>query len=103
MDVGYVLWETIICGGGRVKQLLCVVCDKPLKGRQTMFCGPRCKSNYYYHNKLKTDPERMSDRRAYMRDYMSKYYDENPEKYEVHKARMRKYWKVKRGTWEGDE
>lgn len=90
MDVGYVLRETIIFGGGRVKQLLCVVCDKPLKGRQTMFCGPRCKSTNHYHTKLKTDPERMSQRRAYMRDYMSRYYKEKPEKYEIHKAKMRK-------------
>jgi predicted amidophosphoribosyltransferase len=90
VDVGYVLRETIIFGGGRVKQLLCVVCDKPLKGRQTMFCGPRCKSTNHYHTKLKTDPERMLQRRAYMRDYMSKYYKEKPEKYEIHKAKMRK-------------
>jgi hypothetical protein len=32
----------------------------------------------------------MSQRRAYMRDYMSKYYKEKPEKYEIHKAKMRK-------------
>ena len=86
-----------------MKRLKCVECDVTLKGRQKKFCSPRCKSHHYYHSKLKDDPEFLTKRRAYMREYMSEYFKENPEKYEAQKARMRKYWKVKRGTWTGEE
>ena len=77
-----------------MKELKCVVCDTPLKGRQKKFCQSKCKAKERYQVK-KLNPVYMDKKRKYMREYMRRYWKEKPEKYEEQKARMRRYQRAK--------
>lgn len=82
------------------KFYICRNCDKKVvieKGRTKLrYCSNQCKNSYHYQNYQKvryhTDPKYKENHTKYVKKYMAKVKQENPERFKEAQKKHQKTW-----------